>query len=57
MAFNTTKGMSLAAFKKLRITFPYQRPKVLDPIEVVQRKEGMEDVMSYIERNMVDDTK
>ena len=49
--------MSLAAFKKLRIAFPYQRPKVLDPIEVVQRKEGMEDVMSYIERNMVDDTK
>jgi len=57
MAFNTTKGMSLAAFKKLRLTFPYQRPKVLDPIEVVQRKEGMEDVMSYIERNMVDNTK
>lgn len=55
MAFNSTKGMSAAAFKKLRQTFPYQRPKVDDVITTIQRKEGMEDVMNFIERNMVDD--
>ena len=54
MAYNITKGLSAAAFKKLRTTFPYQRPKVTDPIEVVQRKEGIEDVMNFLERNMVD---
>jgi len=50
-----TKGMSQQAFKKLSQIFPYQRPKVTDSIESVQRREGMEDVMDFIRRNMVDD--
>jgi len=55
MAMITTKGMSKTVFTKLTQVFPYQRPKVNDSIEHVQRREGMEDVMDYIRRNMVDD--
>ena len=50
-----TKGMSQPAFKKLSQIFPYQRPKVTDSIESVQRREGIEDVIDFIRRNMVDD--
>ena len=56
MAFNNTKGLSAAAFKKLRLTFPYVRPKTTDSIEQIWKKEGMEDVMDYLRRNMVDDS-
>lgn len=55
MAIQTSKGMSLAAFTKLQKAFPYKRPEVHNPIELVQRREGMEDVMEYLRRNMVDD--
>ena len=55
MALQTSKGLSRAAFTKLSKVFPYQRPKIHDPIELVQRKEGIEDVMEYLRRNMVDD--
>ena len=55
MAMITTKGMSKTLFAKLTQVFPYQRPKVNDSIEHVQRREGIEDVMDYIRRNMVDD--
>lgn len=56
MAFNTTKGMSEAAFKKLARVFPYERPKLGAPLEEIQRAEGKEDVLDYIRRNMVDNT-
>jgi hypothetical protein len=49
------KGVTKTAFAKLEKLFPYTRPGEKDTLEKIQRREGMEDVMSYIRRNLVDD--
>jgi len=56
MASLTSKGMKKGAFEKLRRIYPYARPKTEDSIEKIQRRQGWEDVMEYIEENMVDDS-
>lgn len=56
MAIVTTKGLSAAAFKKLRQMFPYERPKENASLVAIQRKEGREDVMDFIQRHMTDDS-
>jgi hypothetical protein len=47
------KIVARQALNKLRSLFPYQRAKLGESLEEIHRREGKEDVLKYIEDNMV----
>jgi hypothetical protein len=51
----TTHSLSRVAFRKLSMAFAYERPKVTTGLPEIQRKEGQQDVLDYIEREFVHD--
>ena len=54
MAHVKIKGMTRAAFAAIEKLFPYERPKVTDTVEMIQRKEGQQDVLEQL-RDFVHD--
>lgn len=48
MAHTKIKGMSRAAYAAIEKLFPYERPKVTDTTEMIQRKEGQQDVLEQL---------
>lgn len=47
------KIVARQALNELRRLFPYRRPQRGESLEEIHRREGKEDVLKYIEDNMV----